>query len=75
MSAPTQCPCGYYFDADSAPIRSAKGQSGNFLTDSVRQNSTTGTGSRYEHQCPKCKLWFDAVMDVIIEDEIKERYG
>jgi len=67
----TKCPCGNVFDSDKAPIRNAKDQPGEFLNEAVRNHSTTGSGSRYEHQCPKCKLWFDAVMDAITEQECK----
>lgn len=63
------CPCGFKFDGDKSPIRNAKDQQGNFLNDNVRQHSTTGHGSRYEHQCPKCKLWFDSVLDIVLEAE------
>lgn len=73
MSEMTQCPCGHVFDADQVPIRNAKEQKGHFLNQAIRQHSTTGHGSRYEHQCPKCNLWFDTLYDAITEQEI-ERY-
>lgn len=63
---PIKCPCGHVYDGDTAPIRNAKDQAGKFEDADVRQHSTTGSGSRYEHQCPNCLLWFDALDDRIL---------
>ena len=62
-----KCSCGHVFDGHHAPARPAKDQEGNFLDEDVAQNSTTGSGAKYERQCPACLLWFDELDDPFTE--------